>query len=326
MSDLLALPASPLVLAQVERTGPASVRRLVTVRPGMCGSLQALAACVGDWTWETVSTVCGFDVFRARDPRGTPSYLAFYYYRIASGGDLHPRRLSFGDRLEVQSLVFDAGRLSVLTVHRLRLVADSDGPDNSEPFDLAELRTKPRPDCLYIENLNVWVARGDARSNVGLVHAPPTGFAQARLPRLPDEYSPRALCTAARSAHDFPDPARDGWPRSGPDLIVDHAVDPVHDINGVGLLYFASFFSIVERAQLQRWRSLGRSDRSFLDRAVLDTRICYLGNADLDATLRLRLRSSVNPDDPAEEATDVAVHDLATDRTIVVARSLDRRR
>ncbi len=318
MSELLS-PASPWAFTLVERTGRASVRRLLTVQPGMCGSLQALVASVGDWTWETVSTVCGLDVFNARDARGTPSYLAFYYYRIASRGGLQLKHLTFGDRLEVQSLVFDAGRLSVVTVHRLRLVTGSAEADGTEPFEAAEAYTRPRADCLYIENLNVWVSRSDADSNVGLVHCPPVGFAEARLPRLPDAYSPRRLCTTARSSHVFPDPARDNWPRSCPDLVMDHAVDLVHDINGVGLLYFASFFSIAERAQLQQWRSLGRSDRSFLGRGVRDSRICYLGNADLDATLSVRLRSSHNPDDPAEEKNDFVIHDVSTDRTIAVA-------
>lgn len=324
MSELLALTGHPLPFGLVERTGPASLRRLMTVRPGMCGSLQALVACVGDWTWETVGAVCELDVFNARDVCGTPSYLAFYYYRIASGGGFQLKQLTFGDRLEVQSQVFDAGLLSVLTVHRLRRITDSADEDSGEPFDAAEFYTRPRADCVYVETHNVWVSRGNGRSNVGLVHSPPVGFDRACLPLLPGAYSPRALCSAARSSHVFPDPARDNWPRSGPDLAIDQAVDPIHDINGVGLLYFASFFSIAERAQLQRWRTLGRSDRSFLARTVQDARICYLGNADLDATLSLRLRTSHNPDDPAEEKTDLVVHDVSTDRTIAVATSRHR--
>ncbi|MEU9194565.1 LnmK family bifunctional acyltransferase/decarboxylase [Streptomyces hundungensis] len=321
MSGLL-IPSSPLPLAEpVERTGPASVRRLVTVQPGMCGSLQALVARVGDWTWETVSTVCEFDVANARDGCGAPSYLAFYYYRIASGGGLKLRQLAFGERLEVQSLVFDVGRMSVLTLHRLRRVTGSAAADGSVLFDVAEAFTRPRADSLYVENLNVWVARGETGSNVGLVRSVPPQFAEACLPKVPDAYSPRTLCAQARSEHVFADPARSGWPRACPDQVIDHPVDLVHDVNGAGLLYFGAFFSMVEQAQLTLWRSRGRSGRSFLARSVVDARVCYLGNADLDATLRLTLRTSCNPRDPVEEKTDVVVRDASTDRTIAVASS-----
>ncbi|MFI5617895.1 LnmK family bifunctional acyltransferase/decarboxylase [Streptomyces sp. NPDC051567] len=309
----------------IERTGPASVRRLVTVTPGTCGSLKALAACAGDWTWETVGAVCGLDVFSARDEQGTPSYLAFYYARMLACG-LQPRQLTFGDRLEVCSRVFDAGPLSVLTVHRMRRVtAPPEDPGAGEPFDAAEAFVNPRPDCLYVENLNVWLSRSAGGGNVGLVRSPPVGFTAALLPKVPPAHSPRALCGAARYARVLPDPARDGWVRVCPDLVVDHAVDLIDDVNGVGLLYFASFFSIAERAQVSRWRSLGRSGRSFLDRRVEDFRICYLGNADLDATLSLRLRTSRHPHDPAQEKSDLVVRDASTDRTVAVASSRYRR-
>lgn len=169
-----------------------------------------------------------------------PSYLA-YYYRIAPGG-LQIKDLTFGDRLDVQSQVFDAGRRAVLTVHRLRRITGPGESHRVEPFDLAEIYTKPRPDCMYVENLNVWVSRGDGQSNVALVRAPPIGFTHAHLPKLPDTYSPRNLYVKARSLRTFPGPTRDNWPRSCPDLVIGHAGDLTRDVNSAGLLYFASFF------------------------------------------------------------------------------------
>ncbi|MEV6048347.1 LnmK family bifunctional acyltransferase/decarboxylase [Streptomyces xanthochromogenes] len=319
MTDLSAWSVSPLVLAPLELTGPASVRRLVTVTPGMCGSLKTLAATAGDWTWETVSAVCGLDVFNARDFGGAPAYLAFYYSRIVSR-DVQPRQLTFGDRIEVQSQVFDAGSLSVLTVHRIRHVATAFGAE-AVPFDATEAFVNPRPDCLYVENFNVWLSRRAGGGNTGLVYAPPVGFTQAPLPKLPPSYSPRASCASARYAQVLPDPGRESWVRVCPDLVVDHPVDLVDDVNGVGLLYFASFFSVAERLQLRRWRALGRSGSAFLDRRIGDFRICYLGNADIDATLSLRLRTSRDPLDPEQEKSDLLVRDVSTDRTIAVASS-----
>lgn len=145
--------------------------------------------------------------------------------------------MGFGVRLEVQSQVFDAGPLSVLTVHRIRPVTELD-PEVGEP--------------------------------------------------------------------------------TGPEVTVEHDVDLVDDVNGAGLLYFASFLSVVERVQLRRWRSLGRSGRSFLERRVSSFRICYLGNADLDTTLSIQLRTSSDPRDATWEKSDLQVRDVCTNRTVAV--------
>lgn len=313
MSDVLA-PPEGMPFCEAERTGPASVRRTMIVQPGMCGPLQNLVACVGDWTWQTVSMVCGLDVFNARDARGLPSYLAFYYYRLTSGSRFHPRDLTFGERIEVDSLVFNSGRLSVVTVHRIRRITAEGQPPL--PFDADEMSSRPRPDCLYVENLNVWVSRSDPRSNVALVRSAPVGFTHMHLPHAD---SPRHLCARARDLGVFPDSARSHWPRSAPDLVLEHPVDVVRDVNGVGLLYFAAFFPIVERAQLHQWRASGGTDRAFLDRTLLDARICYLANADLDATLTLALRTSYDPDDPVHQKSDLAISEATTRRTIAVA-------
>ncbi|MGW2562305.1 LnmK family bifunctional acyltransferase/decarboxylase [Streptomyces sp. NPDC001514] len=299
--------------------GPTSLRRLVTVNPGMCGSTRALVACVGDWTWEAVSDACALDVCNARDGQGRPTYLSFYYCRITSSGGFHPQQLTFGDHLDVQSRVFQAGRRGVLTVHRLRRTAGGEDGDAVEPFRVSEAYTRHRDDCIHVENFNLWVSRGSAHSNVGLVCSPPVGFDHAVLPPVPDTHSPRFLCDQARRQHAFPDPVTDAWPRSGPDYVVERAVDITSDVNGVGLLYFASYFAIAERAQLDRWLSLGRSRRSFLSRALRDARICYLGNADLDARLRLRLRTVHSPEEPSREKTSIVIDDVSTDRTIAVA-------
>ncbi|MBL1115340.1 biosynthesis cluster domain-containing protein [Streptomyces sp. 110] len=314
----------PFNFTQVHRMGPAALRRLVTVGPGMCGPTKAFASCVGDWTWESVSDACGIDVFNARDDRGRPTYLSFYYYRITSGDSFHLKQLTFGDRLEVQTQVFDAGRRAVLTMHRLRRITGSEDDHVITPFEVSEAYTRHREDCIYVENLNMWVSRGGTHTNVGLVRSPPIGFDNTVLPTLPDEYSPRFLCSQARTQHVFPDPVTDSWSARGSHFVVEYPVNITLDVNGAGLLYFASFFSIAEHAQLEQWRALGRSDQAFLDRVIRDTRICYLGNADIDTTLRLRLHSVYNPQDPAEEKTNIVIDDLSTDRTIAVAASRHR--
>lgn len=102
-------------------------------------------------------------------------------------------------------------------------------------------------------------------------------------------------------------------------MTIEHPVDVVRDVNGVGLLYFASYFSMVDEALLALWRKQGGTDAAFLDRTVADQQICYLGNADVDAVLTLSTSSWRRTDDPGEEVTDVLIRDRDTDRVIAVS-------
>ena len=101
-----------------------------------------------------------------------------------------------------------------------------------------------------------------------------------------------------------------------PPLRAEYHVDPSRDLNGVGLLYFAAYFSIVDWALLQLWRRLGRSDRSFLERVVLDQQLCYLGNADAGCTIAADVQRWRVDDG---EVVDVVLRDRDEDRVIAVS-------
>ncbi|MEU3838575.1 LnmK family bifunctional acyltransferase/decarboxylase [Streptomyces sp. NPDC028635] len=295
--------------------GP-EITRTVTVRPGMCGPGSLFVGQLGDWTWETVSALCDTDVFSARDASGNPTYLAFYYFRVRGGRSLHPGALTFGDRLTVTSGCYDHGTESVLTLHRIDRAG---APDAERPLDLGEFYERPREGSLYVENFNRWVTRSAPGSNEGLVKSSPPGFRNDRLPRLPAAHSPRAVYKAAREKHTFRDPADPAF-RALPDTVeVEHPVDIIRDVNGVGLLYFASYFSMVDKAALALWRGQGRSDRSFLRRTVVDQQMCYLGNADLDSVLVLGARTRVSTTAPGEELVDVVIRDRDSGRVIAVS-------
>ncbi|MFF0626361.1 LnmK family bifunctional acyltransferase/decarboxylase [Streptomyces sp. NPDC004296] len=292
------------------------VKRTITVRPGMCGPNSLFQGQLGDWTWETVSALCGTDVFAARDTAGNPTYLAFYYFRVRGSRTLHQGALTFGDRLTVTSGCYDQGSESVLTLHRL----DRTGtPGADRPLDLAEFYDHPREGSLYVENFNRWVTRSTPGSNQDLVKASPPDFRHEGLPALPVRYSPRAVYRRARSEHTFRDRADRGY-RPLPGIgLVEHPVDLTRDVNGVGLLYFASYFALADKAALALWRQRDRSDAAFLRRTVLDQKICYLGNADLDSVLVLSATSRVSTTDPGDELTDVVIRDRGTQRVIAVS-------
>ncbi|MEU3825479.1 LnmK family bifunctional acyltransferase/decarboxylase [Streptomyces sp. SID161] len=286
-----------------------TLRRTVRVRPGMCGHNSLFAGQIGDWTWDAVAQVCGTDVLRARDASGAPTYLSFYYYRVHGSRRFHLRSPAFGDELHVTTRLFGFGSESVLTLHRI----SRDPRSAAAPLAPEDFYAFGDPDSLYVENFNRWVARGAAGTNASLVRSSPPDFTHAHLPALPEKFSPRHAYGRARTDLTFLD---HGAAAPGTELVVDYEVDPSRDLNGAGLLYFASYFSIVDWALLRLWRRLGRDDRSYLDRVVVDQQLCYLGNADAGRPLAASLRHWPGPE--GEEAVDVVLRDRGTGRVLAV--------
>jgi probable biosynthetic protein (TIGR04098 family) len=295
----------------LERVGPRTLLRQVTIKPGMCGHNALLIGQIGDWTWETVSRLCGINAFRAVDAAGNPTYLSFFYYQIAGDRRFHLRTPTFGDRLQVVSTCYGFGAESIVTLHRLAFA------DRRLPPDLSaeELHAAPRPGCLYVRNVNRWVRRG-ARGNTELCAAAPVGFRHAHLETLPPAYSPRLDFDIARRQGAFT--AEIGFQPAG-EWTMPYAVDSARDLNGVGLLCFATYFSIADSALGKVWCILGRSVGSFLDRLVVDTRLCLLGNTEPATVLTVRVRRSTAGPRHAMERFDVQIAEQQSQRMLAVA-------
>ncbi|WP_425302562.1 IS3 family transposase, partial [Nocardia wallacei] len=78
-------------------------------------------------------------------------------------------------------------------------------------------------------------------------------------------------------------------------------------------------FSIIDTAILRLWRALGRSERDFTDRRVLDHKLCYLGNTDSYATLDITVKLRRHRNRPNDELVDVVIHDQRTSRILAIA-------
>jgi probable biosynthetic protein (TIGR04098 family) len=299
----------------VRMVDDSSLSRKVVVSPGMCGAGSLVFGRIGDWTWEAVAAACRTNVHTARTAEGQPTYLSFYYYRVRGGKTVHPHGLTFGDELQVSSRVFQFGGQSVLTLHRL---APADLGLADIPLDPAEVYEQPHPDCMYAENFNRWIARSRPDSNRGLAPVAPPDFVFADLPRLPNEYSPRTLVGRAREAGGFCAPAPDGFAVVEPEHTFEYALDVARDINGAGLVYFASYFSIFDTALLRLWRSLGRGAEQFLRRRVIDQKVGYFGNADPGAVFTISVRRWRSDTQPEIEIADLALRDSTTGQLLAV--------
>ncbi|GAB3555648.1 putative biosynthetic protein (TIGR04098 family) [Actinopolyspora lacussalsi] len=300
-----------------------NIARTEVVRPAMCGPLSLFAARVGDWTWDAVTALCGTDVLTATDGSGEPAYLSFCYYRIRCGAGVAPASLTFGDRLDVTSGLFGLGSESVLTLHRIGTTGQHEPPAGSsgpEPVDVEEFRGPPPPRTLHVENFNRWITRSRSGSNEGLVRAAPPGFRHRRLPAAPDWLSPRWATRRARTEHTLLEPSEaDEHIPSGAPVSTSYEVDITRDLNGVGLVYFASYFAMVDRAVHHAWRAAGGDDAAFRDRGLLDHRLCYLGNAEAGARLELRVIPLRHRQRPTERLHDVTISDSRSGRLLAVA-------
>jgi probable biosynthetic protein (TIGR04098 family) len=281
----------------------------------MCSGGSLIFGRIGDWTWESVGEVCGTNVHAARTADGRPAYLSFYYYRVRGGKAVHPHGLTFGDELEVTSQVFQFGGGSALTLHRL---APAGLGLDAAFLDPEEVYETPHPDCMYAENLNRWVARSQPNSNRDLAGTTPSDFVYADLPRLPNRFSPRTLIGRARDAGSFCRPQPPGFETAGDEYTFEYPVDVVRDFNGAGLLYFASYFSIFDTALLRLWRALGRSERLFLQRRVIDQKVGYFGNADLGSLFTITVRRWRSAAVRRSEIADMELRDSATGRLLAV--------
>ena len=295
-----------------------SLYRRVTLTPSMCGHNCLFLAQVADWTWETISTTCRTEMYREKNEGGLPTYLSFFYLRVCAGPAMQMHRFTFGDVIDVVTTAFNFGSTeSMLTLHRVsRASQNGASPRPVDPFELYERRDEG---CLYVESVNRWITRSRPESNEALVKSSPERIATRHLPVLPDRYSPRLSYDMARKAETFHDVASADYEPVVEEWAVDYTIDAARDLNGVGLVFFASFASMIDSALLKLWRHLGRDVQSFLNRVVHDRRICYTSNAEIDSTLRLTVRSWRRRDDPREEIFNVVFRDLARGRVVLVS-------
>jgi probable biosynthetic protein (TIGR04098 family) len=320
-SSSSARPALPLTIPDV-RPLPLildghTLYRRVTLTPSMCGHNSLFVAQLADWTWETVSTTCGTDMYHEKNGSGLSTYLSFFYLRMRAGPAMQMHHFTFGDVIDVVTTAFNFGTESMLTLHRITRPSPDDAPPR--PVDPFEFHEQRNDGCLYVESLNRWISRSRPASNEALVKSSPEGISIGHLPVLPDRYSPRLSYDVARKTETFHDLASPDYEPVVEEYAVDYTIDAARDLNGVRLVFFASFVSIIDSSLLKLWKLLGRDVHSFMNRVVRDRRICYTSNAEIDSTLRLTFRSWRRRDDPREEIFNVVIRDPARERLVLVS-------
>ena len=294
-----------------------AMSRHVTVELSMCGQNALLAARIGDWTWETVSHQTKFDVLSAHTPYGERTYLVYSYFHIQAGALLHPLGLSIGNELDVHSQAFDSGGGTVSVLHRIA-PTDIASATPTEPLDPAEPETWPQSERMYVRTINNWVRRG-RDGNPTLATATPDGFTTAPLPALPDGRRFRAVLSHARRTSSLAGLLQPSLQPIGAEHTTYYRIDPSRDLNAAGIVYFAAYFSFIDSALLALWRRDGGSDAGFLNRRVLDQKICYYANATPDTTLAITIRLLKDPARSREEVADVLIRDRADGRLLAVS-------
>lgn len=290
-----------------------SLTRELTVKPSMCGLNSLLVGRIGDWTWDAVSQNCGVNAFSAVDEKGTTTYLSFFHFQLFGDRDFFLHSPTFGDRLQVTSSCFAFGSESVVTIHRLSLNGSCQTEEDITPEELYGQR---KPGCLYAMNLNRWIQRSNGHSNTGLCSAAPVGFTTTHLPKISPLYSPRTVYDQARRQGQF---ERDDTFTELERVTVPYTVSPTGDLNGVGLLYYTSYFSMVDKGAFASWQQQGRPSSEFMTRKVTKEQILYLGNTDPGADLSIIVTHSRNKMNKGLERFDIQILESSSKRVLAIA-------
>ena len=260
-----------------------TILRKEVVTLGMCGENSLFAGRIGDWTWDTVAQLCEVNPYNAKNEKSEPTYLSFCYYHIQGNNLTHLRSFGIGSEIEVVSSTYKCDPVPLHTVHR---ICRSRDVTNSKQVAMKEVYNNPQQHCLYVENYNRWISRVDLGDNEELSKMQPVEYKHEHLPQIPEEYAPWKVYRKAITNKTFFEKYKDY------DLVQRHTstyeINITRDINGVGLLYFATYFTIFDEAILQLWLSMGGEKHSFMEKKVVDQKICYLGNCNYNNNLTIQ--------------------------------------
>lgn len=213
-----------------------------------CGlSEQWLQKTCGDRHWDALARLCGRAPQHWLDADGRRVYAAFAYLRLSQA---RLWQAAEGDTLHIASATAAIGRAQAWSCHRL-----ARGGQPIGQLDLLSVFVGRQ------DRSNRSVRRVDLRSD----DTPPSADAETVLARA------KALRAGALHA---------GAAVDAPTCVVRPC--PRGDFNGAGLLYFASFTAMADRA-LWHWGQLSQHD------AVLERECAFLGNTDPGAPLSLAL-------------------------------------
>ena len=286
-----------------------TVRRRLIIPPGMCGHNSLFVGQIGDWTWDAVFRLCDVNTYNARNEEGNPAYLTFFYYDIIGNPRTHLKLFTVGDEIEVLTSLYQTDPYSIHAVHQICLAPADPRKTPAFKRNRDEIFTDPDERFLYVENFNRWISRVGGKGNENLAKSTPKNFHYKHLPTLDTtKYPPRNHYRDALQNNSFTSMISDDYqPLSESVFAEDYTIDMVRDINGVGLLYFASYFTIIDEAILHLWWNLGGSDKAFLNRRIPDQKICFSGNADYNTALEIKTKIWQNKNEPTDYIFNVQV-------------------
>ncbi len=208
---------------------------------------------LGDLHWRQIAEALGTPARDIRDGEGHRLYAAFARVRFRSNVPL----ASF---VEGERLTFRA-RLACFGPGIFFSTVDVGGEDGRHI--LAEL-------------MSSFVRRGDPASNAGLVRGQPS-LARCAAP---------ALDTLPAFGLGYQERRRERGTQRPALASTRYDILPTHDINGVGLLYFAAYPII---SDICRARAAGQDAGAAARISTVERDVCYFANADAGAPLEWRL-------------------------------------
>lgn len=215
---------------------------------------------VGDHHWQLIMKALGTSSSKIADGNGERLYATFTRFKVSAPASLRAFRENSEATLSGSISRYGAG----VFIGRYRL-EDVDG------------------DAVEVTLMSSFAKRGEASSNKGLQKGQPAIPAGCEVPAEP---------TKPTFMQEYADVRRAERPQGS--FSCEYQINPYHDFNGVGLLYFAAYPGIADTCELQ-FAGEGNGWASRV--STVDRDIFYFGNSDLDETVRYEVLEADRDDE-----------------------------
>jgi len=241
----------------------------------------------GHFHWTSLARAIGTPLSSLRTPTGQAVYATFYFIEERFPDEALPNAFQLDDCLNFA--VFSRAFKGIAVESQIVFNRDARLGDwlATAPATLSDEVAQAHP-YLRLATIFITPEAGNSRLKV----ANPAGVDFSGMALLPNDENPYQLTRLARQTGAL-GLVGDGWNAIDPPegFEARYAIDIDRDTNGAGLVYFANYVTIMDRAEREAMHASSRkfSDLEIAGRVVQERRLAYFGNVSTRDCIRTRV-------------------------------------
>lgn len=241
----------------------------------------------GHFHWTSLARAIGTPLSFLRTPTGQAVYATFYFIEERFPDEALPNAFQLDDCLNFA--VFLRAFKGIAVESRIAFNREARLRDwlATAPETLSDEVARANP-YLRLATIFITPEAGNSRLKV----AGPAGADFSGLALLPNAENPYQLTRLARQTGELGLVSEEWTPIDPPEgFEARYAIDIDRDTNGAGLVYFANYVAIMDRAEREAMHASSRtfSDGEIAGRVVRERRVAYFGNVSTRDGIRTRV-------------------------------------